>query len=210
METASNGNSAQYLGGKLLVAMPNLREGCFAQSVVLICSHDDTHAMGVILNKEIVDVSFGELLLQLEIKPRMEASGRRVYLGGPVDTKRGLVLHTPEYRTPDTVEICTGVCLTATKRVLEDLNGGPAGDDGEKPVPPEKALLCMGHAGWAPGQLESELTQNAWLHMPADPELIFASDTSDAWERALASLGVTQSMFSAEWSDLRDPDTPLN
>ncbi len=188
--------------------MPNLREGCFEQAVVLICSHDEEHAMGVIINKEVSDLTFKELLAQLGIEPL--GLEYPVHFGGPVETKRGVVLHSDDYKSEDTVQICPGVGLTATKQILEDLNTismTGSDDPGKKP---EQAVLCMGHAGWAPGQLEDELAQNAWLHVLATPDLVFGGQTDKTWDKALAAIGVTSSMFSPEWSDLRDPDQPLN
>ncbi len=201
--------SRDFLQGQLLIAMPNLRDGCFDHSVVLICSHDDSHAMGLIVNKEISDFSFPELLQQLKIEPYKVAEKRKINFGGPVETKRGIVIHSRDYMSEDTTTVCDGIALTATRKILSDLNGGPGGS-GQETSGPAKAILCMGHAGWGPGQLESELIQNAWLNLPATPELIFTAKPRQIWKRALAALGIGPSMFSAAWSDIRDPDMPLN
>ena len=196
----------ESLAGQLLIAMPNLKEGCFEHSVVLICSHDESHAMGLIVNKQITDVSFATLLEQLEMEPTETKANPPVHFGGPVETKRGLILHDLSHRSDETVEVTGEIGLTATRQMLEDLNAGHIG--GEADGAP--ALLCMGHAGWAPGQLEGELAQNAWLNVPASRELVFASDPQRSWEKALSSVGVSKSMFSAAWSDIRNPDAPLN
>lgn len=198
-----------YLQGQLLIAMPNLREGCFRESVVLICSHDANHAMGLILNKTISDLTFADLLRQVDLTPSDALSDRPIFFGGPVDTRRGVVLHSGEYRQADTVEITAGISLTATRDVLQDLNE-PEGLWVQGRQAPQKALICAGHAGWAAGQLEHELAQNAWLNMPAEPELVFPEDPDTVWETALSRLGIDASMFSAVWSETREPDGPLN
>lgn len=208
--TAETPDKRDFLQGQLLVAMPNLREGCFKQSLVLICSHDEDHAMGLILNKAISDLSFAELLDQVGLDPAEDVEDRPIHFGGPVDTKRGVVLHTDDYRTEDTVDIMAGLCLTATRDILADLNvpdGAPVADG--RPVPAQ-ALICAGHAGWSGGQLEHELVQNAWLTMPAAMDLIFTDNVDTVWQEALSRLGVDQSMFSAAWSETRNPDAPLN
>jgi putative transcriptional regulator len=196
-----------FLQGQLLIAMPNLNEGCFKESVVLICSHDETHAMGVIINKKIADLDFSEVLEQLDLTPGPTADDRPVHFGGPVDTKRGVVLHSSDYVSDETVNVLDGVGLTATRGVLAALNRDDSSDEEHGP---KKAMLFMGHAGWAAGQLEDELSQNAWLNIKATPDLIFKTRTEDIWQTALARLGINTAMFSAEWSTVRDPDTPLN
>ncbi|WP_306252840.1 YqgE/AlgH family protein [Parvularcula sp. IMCC14364] len=195
----------ESLTGQLLLAMPNLKEGCFEQSVVLICSHDESHAMGLIVNKQITDMSFATLLAQLDMEADTLATDRKLHFGGPVETKRGLILHDLSHQSDETVHVTDEIGLTATRQMLEDLNEGRIGQDANSP-----ALLCMGHAGWAPGQLEGELAQNAWLNIPATRDLVFNARPDKTWEHALAGMGVSKSMFSAEWSDTRHPDAPLN
>lgn len=203
------GVARDFLQGQLLIAMPNLRDGCFRESVVLVCSHDETHAMGLILNKTISDLSFADLLVQVQIEPSDDIDDKPIHFGGPVDSKRGAVLHTNEYQSPDTIEITTGICLTATREMLADMNE-PEGSQMQGRTPPARALICAGHAGWSAGQLEHEIAQNAWLNIPCDPALVFADDPADVWHAALARLGIDSSMFSQAWSEVRSPDTPLN
>jgi len=208
-EDHNDQNRQDFLHGQLLIAMPNLRDGCFRESVVLICSHDQDHAMGLILNKTISDLTFSDLLQQVKLKPSDDIDERPIHFGGPVDTKRGAVLHTDDYRHEDTIDIVPGVCLTASREILEDLNE-PDGRMLAGRNAPSRALICAGHAGWSAGQLEHELAQNAWLNIPGDPELIFADDPDTVWDKALAKFGIDKSMFSQAWSEVRSPDTPLN
>lgn len=191
--------------GQLLIAMPNMRDPRFEHALVLVCTHDDEHAMGVIVNKPLADLTLSELLEQLDIEPRESAEDEPVLFGGPVKTDRGLVLHTLDYRSAATLEINEVLGLTATREVLVDLGGR-----GDEIKAPKKAVLALGHAGWDAGQLESEIRQNAWAHCAARLDLVFPDDRRAAWRRAMASLGVTDAMFSPEWAEARPDDAPLN
>ncbi|MEE9329303.1 MAG: YqgE/AlgH family protein [Parvularculaceae bacterium] len=198
------------LTGQLLVAMPSLGEGCFHKSVILICGHDDHHAMGLIVNKRVTDLTFSEIMAQLDFEvedddmpPFAEAViDENVHYGGPVEPMRGLVLHTLDQTYEETVNISGEVGLTATKEIVADIARAKKA--------PKNALLCMGHAGWEAGQLEDELVQNAWLTMPADLNLIFTTPIQKCWAAALASIGIDPSMLAADTSNPRDPDAPLN
>ena len=194
-----------FLAGQLLIAMPNMGDPRFERSVVLICSHDTDHAMGVITNKRLDDVVFAELLTQLDIDPAPSAQYTDVYFGGPVQTERGLVLHTADYEIDKTLTMSGGLALTATRDILIDIGGR----DAKRPAP-EHYLLAVGHAGWGRGQLEQEIAMNAWVHCPADHELIFNGGHEDAWTAALGKLGVTSAMLSREWASVRDTGQPLN
>lgn len=199
------GASQDFLAGKLLIAMPNMSDPRFEKSVILMVSHDTSHAMGVVINKPLAKVELGDLLEQLSIDPLEGAGGDPVYYGGPVQTDRGLVVHTLDYRGPQTLEINERIGVTASKEILVDIGGRS-----RNRKPPEKYLLAIGHAGWGPGQLESEIAVNAWVHSDAAEELIFHSDTEAVWRNALKSLGVTGAMLSPEWSSVRPDDAPLN
>ena len=194
-----------FLTGKMLIAMPNMGDPRFERSVVLMVAHDEDHAMGIVINKPLADIELGDLLEQLEIDPREGVGGEPVYYGGPVQTDRGLVLHSLDYSTQQTIEVDAELGVTASKEILVDIGGR----DGVNP-PPRRHLLAIGHAGWGAGQLESEIAQNAWCHCDADMELIFDAATTDIWKSALKKLGVTSAMLSPEWSNIRSDETPLN
>ena len=194
-----------FLSGQLLIAMPNMGDPRFERSVLLMCAHDEHHAMGVILNKPLVDVEMGELLDQLDITPPDAVSRKPVYFGGPVQTDRGLVLHTLDYRLAATLEICPGVGLTTTREILVDIAGGKTAR-----AAPRQFLLAIGYAGWGAGQLEEEIAINAWANCDPDTAIIFSDAANQTWNRALARLGVTGAMLSPEWSSPRPDDAPLN
>jgi putative transcriptional regulator len=161
--------------------------------------------MGVIVNKRLANVEIFDLLEQLEIEPEETAHDTPVFFGGPVQTERGVVLHTLDYQLEATIQLGPDVGLTATKDVLIDIGG----KNPTRP-PPRRYLLAVGHAGWTAGQLEQEIAMNAWLHCDCDEAIIFNGAESACWQRALSKLGVTNAMLSPEWAALRSDDQPLN
>lgn len=160
--------------------------------------------MGVIVNKQIDDVAFADLLEQLEIEPGDHAPDTPVFFGGPVQTQRGLVIHTLDYHAERTIDL-GGIGLTATRDIIADIGGRTP----QRPAP-SRYLLAIGHAGWGAGQLEEEIVANAWAHCDRDESVIFDGADEDTWRRAMAKLGVTGAMFSPEWAASRDDDRPLN
>jgi putative transcriptional regulator len=182
-------NMTPDLTGQLLIAMPGMGDPRFAGAVILLCDHSDDGAMGLIVNKPVTELSFAELISQLGIEAMMPPKIPILY-GGPVETGRGFVLHSAEYGDAgDTLRVVGGFGMTATLDVLEDLANG----DG-----PAQAVMALGYSGWAPGQLEAELGQNGWLTCDADAGIVFGTDMDGKWEAALAKLGVSPLMLSAE------------
>lgn len=186
-----------FLDGKMLIAMPGMRDERFTKSVIYVCAHSNEGAMGIIVNKPAPDVDFPQLLVKLNVIPEKEriqlpvdARSVTVLKGGPVETQRGFVLHSADYFMENsTLPIDDGVCLTATLDVLKAIATGTG---------PEKAVLALGYAGWAPGQLENEMRENGWLHCGADKDLIFGADIRDKYDKALLKLGVHPGMLSSE------------
>ncbi len=203
--TGGPSKGRDYLAGKLLIAMPNMTDPRFEKSVVLMVSHDERHAMGVLVNKPLADIELGDLLEQLSIDPRKDAGGEPVYYGGPVQTDRGLVVHSLDYKSRQTMTVAPDIGVTASKDILVDIGGAAA-----KRKAPAKFLLAIGHAGWGAGQLENEIAVNAWCHSDIDAALIFGGAANDLWKAALNSLGVTAAMLSPEWAKARAGDAPLN
>ncbi len=203
-QTAAQGIQ-DFLEGQLLIAMPNMGDPRFDRSVIFVCAHDKEHAMGVIVNKPLDDVELSELLEQLEIAPQAEADDTPVFFGGPVQTERGLVLHTLDYQLETTLALNDEYGLTASRDILVDI----AGEAPKRPAP-RRFLLAIGHAGWGAGQLEQEIAMNAWAHCEPDEEIIFGGANDAVWKRALSKLGVTSAMLSREWASARDEDQPLN
>ncbi len=203
-EPSESSNDRDFLTGQVLIAMPNLGDPRFERAVVFLCAHDDEHAMGVIINKPLADVEIADLLEQLEIDFD-DAKAEPVFFGGPVQTERGVVLHTLDYQTDATIALGRDVGITASRDVLVDIGGNAP----QRPAP-RKYLLAIGHAGWGPGQLEQEIAMNAWAHCDPDEAILFDGAVRPTWQDALSKLGVTGAMFSPEWAEGRDKDTPLN
>src|ERR1700742_3226329 len=185
-----------YLDGQMLIAMPTMGDERFSRSVIYLCAHSSEGAMGIIVNHPAQNINFSDLLVKLNVIPAadvIELPKRavvKVMRGGPVETERGFVLHSADfYIENSTLPIDNGICLTATIDILKAIARG----DG-----PADAILALGYAGWAPGQLENEIQHNGWLHCSADAELIFGQDTGGKYERALKKIGIDLGMLSSE------------
>jgi putative transcriptional regulator len=168
------------LVGRFLVAAPSMPDERFQKSVVFICKHDDDGALGIIVNNKVEDLPLGQVYRQLGIEVSPAAAERAVLFGGPVETARGLVLHSADYKREETLLIEGGMALTASVEILKDMAGGSG---------PKQAWLALGHSGWAPGQLDREMQDNAWLVVDGDAGLVFDSDLPAKWQRALDRLG---------------------
>ena len=179
------------LAGRLLVAMPGIEDPRFERAVVFLCLHDEQHAMGLTVNRPIEGLTFAKLLERLDAKPAARQRDDLVLMGGPVEPERGFVLHTADYlRDPGSVAVPGGLALTATREVLEAM----AADSPH----PRRAVLALGHAGWAPGQLEDEIRANVWLTCEADEDLLFDDDHAHKWTRSLAKIGVSAEHLSPQ------------
>ena len=183
---------AEFLGGRLLIAMPGIEDPRFEQALVLVCAHTPEHAMGITLNRPIEGVTVPELLQRLGVKTSIELDPQLVLAGGPVERERGFVLHTEDFRAPDsTVPVVEGrIALTATRDVLQAM--------GDPLLRPRRSTLALGYAGWGPGQLEREIKENVWLTCEADETLVFGDDFAEKWQRALAKLGVSAGTLSSQ------------
>jgi len=192
---SGGGSDSTYLDGQLLIAMPVMDDERFARSVIYVCAHSADGAMGIIVNRPAGSIDFPQLLRQLDIVDESspielpeDGESVRVLRGGPVDTSRGFVLHSSDFSIENaTLPIDDGICLTATLDILKAIAQGNG---------PKHAILALGYAGWAPGQLENEIQHNGWLHCPADPDLIFGEDMDDKYQRALEKIGIDLAMLS--------------
>jgi putative transcriptional regulator len=182
-------STRSYLDGQFLIAMPGMADDRFARSVVYICAHSAEGAMGITINRPATQITFSELLVQLNIIPKGDeirlpnpVQRMTVHRGGPVETSRGFVLHSADYFIENsTLPIDEHVSLTATLEILKAIAAGRG---------PLSSLLALGYAGWAPGQLETEIQANGWLNCPAVPEVIFDADIDGKYDRALATIGI--------------------
>jgi len=178
-----------FLEGKLLIALPGMSDPRFERSVIYMCAHSGTGAMGIIINKPIEGLGFQELLRRLELPVSDSTPDSPILFGGPVETGRGFVLHSGEYEGEDsTLPISPDVSLTATLDILRAIGEGKG---------PDRAVFALGYAGWGPGQIESEIQANGWIHCDADAALIFGNHMESKWSEALAKLGIDISALSA-------------
>ncbi|MFZ3180363.1 YqgE/AlgH family protein [Methylocystis sp. FS] len=185
----------RFLDGQLLIAMPSMLDQRFARSVIYLCAHSEEGAMGIVVNQAARVRNFPDLLVQLQVIAPQErislpsrAEDIQVLSGGPVQTDRGFVLHTPDFFLDNsTLPIDDGVSLTATIDILRAIAAGRG---------PDRALLALGYAGWDPGQLEEEIQRNGWLNCPTDPALLFDHDLETKYARALRSIGVDPQRLS--------------
>jgi putative transcriptional regulator len=186
-----------YLDGQMLIAMPGMRDERFSRSLIYVCAHSSEGAMGIVVNHPAGHINFPDLLVQLEVIPAADiiqlpshVGAVKVLRGGPVETGRGFVLHSADFFIENsTLPIDEGICLTATLDILKAIARGKG---------PMSAVLALGYAGWAPGQLETEIQENGWLNCNADSELIFGPDIDGKYDRALRKLGINVGMLSSE------------
>lgn len=172
-----------------LIAMPNMLDPNFSGTLTYICDHGEQGALGVVVNRPIelnLESLFSQIGLDLADEQLKQAS---VYYGGPVQVERGFVLHRPVGTWGSTLSVRDRVGLTTSKDILE----ATARNEG-----PEDILVTLGYAGWGPGQLEDEIKQNAWLTVPADPEVIFGFPPEARLNAAMRLLGIDLSMLSEE------------
>ena len=180
-----------FLGGRLLVAMPGIEDPRFERAVILLCVHSPEHAMGIALNRPVDGLTLPDLLDKLGVKSSIALPPRAVLTGGPVERERGFVIHTDDYATAEsTLNVAEGLALTATREVLDAL--------GDAERAPRCAVMALGCAGWSPGQLEQELKANVWLICDPDEDLVFDDDHNSKWSRALAKIGVRADQLSAQ------------
>lgn len=177
------------LTNHFLIAMPGLQDPNFEKSVTYICEHSEDGAMGIVINQPL-EIPVREILDQLDIDNISPAvSEAPIYLGGPVNGERGFVLHENGTHWDSTMSIDDGISVTTSRDILEAIAAGNG---------PEKNLIALGYAGWAHGQLEQELTDNAWLAVPADIAIIFDLPAEERWDAAAADLGVDLSLLTTD------------
>nr|WP_155976300.1 YqgE/AlgH family protein [Novispirillum itersonii] len=179
--------AAGYMTGQCLVAMPGLIDSHFSRTVIYLCAHTAEGAMGLVINRPIVQVTFNDVLEQIGVEPNPDCDDIRVHFGGPVETGRGFVLHTTDFRQPATMAVDDAIALTATTDVLKAIAGGYG---------PRASLLVLGYAGWNAGQLDAEIKDNAWLTVDADEDLLFGPYAEHKWEQAIHKLGIDPAMLS--------------
>jgi putative transcriptional regulator len=181
--------TGQDLTGQLLIAMPNMEDTRFEGAVIFMCAHSDDGSMGLIINKVSSKIAATDVFEQLDITPDPDMPPLDVCYGGPVEMARGFVLHSTDYACGDaSLPVNDLFSMTASRDVLSDIAaaGGP-----------KERLLCLGYAGWSPGQLDQEIAENAWLTCDANLQVVFHTSGPDKWTAALGLIGVNAALLSA-------------
>ncbi len=183
------------LRGQFLVAMPGMGDERFRETVIYIVGHGEEGAMGLVVNRPVEDMRFADILEELNLGEKDElirlpstVRDREVLRGGPVQRGRGFVLHSPDYfREGNSYVVNDEICLTATLDILKAM----AFKDS-----PAEAVFALGYCGWAPGQLENELSLNGWLTVPFSRSLLFGTALGERYDLALSQLGITRATLS--------------
>jgi len=190
MAMRAKADEDDFLGGRMLIAMPGIDDPRFDRAVIMMCAHTPEHAMGIAVNRPLDGLTVPELLRRLGVEGDARLPDQPVMAGGPLERERGFVLHSDDYAAPDsTMPVAEGVALTVTREVLEAM--------GDRSRRPRRSLLALGHATWGSGQLEREIKESVWLIGDPDEAVIFDTDHETKWERALAKIGVRPSQLSA-------------
>ena len=177
------------LTNHFLIAMPGLQDPNFSRTVTYVCEHTDQGAMGIVINRP-MEIRLGEVLSQLDIdSDDAVVLDTVVFLGGPVQPDRGFVLHTGGESYDSTLSITSEISVTTSRDVLEAIADGKG---------PARKFIALGYAGWAGGQLEEEMSANAWLSGPADDDVIFSLPADARWQAAAQLLGVDMNLLSGE------------
>ena len=179
--------AAQSLADHFLIAMPSLADPHFVRGVTLICQHDESGAMGLVLNHR-SEYNLDEVLRQMDIATDSPELGRQaVLIGGPVQPDRGFVLHDDPRDFGATLRFGDGLAVSTSREILQEMARGEG---------PARTLITLGYAGWTAGQLEAELTQNAWLTVPCDKAICFDTPLEERWEAAARRIGVDLTRLS--------------
>ena len=170
-----------FLSNQLLVAMPSLTDSHFSHSVTLICEHSERGALGIVLNKPL-GMKLGEVLSQMKLEASdIRVDEQAVLRGGPVHSDRGFVLHRPGGNWDSTHRVSDVVQVTTSRDVLAAMARGTG---------PQDAFIALGYASWEAGQLEREMTDNAWLTVPMDERIVYELPFEQRWAAAWQPLGI--------------------
>jgi len=177
------------LTNHFLIAMPGLKDPNFSGTLSYICEHSPQGTMGIVINRP-AGLTFGAILEQLSLSPVDEEIAQRpVFIGGPVQQERGFVLHNDDTTWDSTLKVVDGISITTSRDILEAIAAGEG---------PEKSLMALGYAGWSGGQLEREMSENAWLSCPAEEAIIFTLPFEQRLSAAARQLGIDLNLLSSE------------
>lgn len=179
----------ESLAGKLLIATNVVDDSVFAKSVIYMCAHSASGAMGIIVNYPVLQVELRDIFEHLQIELPLPSEQFKVHFGGPVEAHRGFIVHSTDYETQGSVIAQDGIAVSASLNVLHDLAHGRG---------PKKGMLVLGYAGWAARQLESEIETGSWIVVPATSRIVFDTKNETKWEAAVSTLGFDLGHFSSQ------------
>lgn len=178
-----------YLTGQLLIAMPSMLDPNFRETVTYICEHSDQGALGLVINRPL-DIQLGKIFDQLAMtNADPEVASMPILCGGPVQTERGFVIHESDDEWQTSASIANSIHVTTSQDILSSMAAGTG---------PKRAVVALGYAGWGAGQLEHEISENAWLSAPANSQILFDTPFEDRWKEAAGLLGIDLAMLSTD------------
>lgn len=182
-----NDHIPEYINGQYLIAMPSLGDPFFSKSVTLICEHKKEGAFGIIINQTYPDIDEDLFFEGLNLDYKGGNGKRKIHIGGPVQRNNVFIIHGPPFHWTNTFKIGDNIALSSTLDILQAIseNEGPANH-----------LIATGCAGWAPGQLESEMLRNSWITSPLKEELLFNTPVEDRWVKSMRDIGVDPGQLS--------------
>lgn len=178
---------SRYLTGHFLMAMPGIGDPRFERAAIAMCAHSDEGAIGIGLGATVPGLGFHALLRQLDIAPG-DAPDAPIHLGGPVEPRRGFVLHSADWGGQDTIDVAGLWALSGTLDVLRAIADGTG---------PSRWVAALGYAGWGEGQLDKEMTRHGWLVAPAGPALLFDTPADARWSAGLAGAGIDPRLLAS-------------
>lgn len=173
------------LQGNFLLATPQMPDPRFREQVIYLCSHDGSGALGLVVNQPSL-YSLAEIFKGAKIDVE-EGEWPPIYLGGPVEVETAFFLYSHEYQAKNFLAVDEGVSLSRDPQILHDIARGHG---------PRHYLFLLGYAGWAPGQLEAELSVNGWLTLPAESSILFETPDQEKWQKAALRFGIDIALFS--------------
>lgn len=176
----------ESLQGNFLIATPQMPDPRFARQVVFLCSHTEEGAMGLVIN-EPSPYSLREILLAAQIIVSPERQWPPIYIGGPVDTESAFFIYSSDYIAKHYLEVSPDINVSRDPKILQDIADGAG---------PENYLFVLGYSGWAPGQLEAELSMNGWLTLPGGVDIVFNTPDHLKWKNAADKYGIDISLFN--------------
>jgi putative transcriptional regulator len=179
--------SAPYLTGQFLLALPGIGDPRFEHAVIAICAHDANGAIGIGLGATIAGLGLHDLLKQFSIEPGV-APNAPVHFGGPVEPRRGFVIHSSDWGGQDTIDVAGRWSLSGTIDVLKAIAEGKG---------PSRWLVALGYAGWGAGQLDEELTRHGWFNVPGDMTLLYDTEASARWGRGFGEAGIDPRLLAS-------------